>query len=77
LAKIHDGPDRGVKRAGFQVLVGALMPAVLIEIGFLSNPAEARQLGSAAFQRKTAQGIADAVDRFFAEHRYMSTSGYE
>jgi N-acetylmuramoyl-L-alanine amidase len=77
LAGFHNGPDRGVKRAGFQVLVGALMPAVLVEVAFLSNPLEARELGSAAFQKKVALGIADAVDRFFAEQRYMSTSGRE
>ncbi|MGH7577566.1 MAG: N-acetylmuramoyl-L-alanine amidase family protein, partial [Longimicrobiales bacterium] len=68
LAGFHSGPDRGVKRAGFRVLVGALMPAVLVEAAFISNPAEARLLGTAAFQQKIAWALADAVDDFFARH---------
>lgn len=61
----HGGPNRGVKQAGFRVLVGAFMPAVLIELAFISNRAEERMLGSAAFQERSASAIADAVDRFF------------
>jgi N-acetylmuramoyl-L-alanine amidase len=61
----HSGANRGVKQAGFRVLVGAFMPAVLIELGFISNPAEERLLGSPAFQTQAATAIADAVDRFF------------
>jgi N-acetylmuramoyl-L-alanine amidase len=61
----HVGANRGVKQAGFRVLVGAFMPAVLIELGFISNPTEERLLGSAAFQGRAATAIADAVDRFF------------
>jgi N-acetylmuramoyl-L-alanine amidase len=61
----HSGPNRGVKQAGFRVLVGAFMPAVLIELAFISNQAEERMLGSAAFQERSAIAIADAVDRFF------------
>jgi N-acetylmuramoyl-L-alanine amidase len=61
----HTGPNRGVKQAGFRVLVGAFMPAVLIELGFLSSPSEERLLGSATFQDRSALAIADAVDRFF------------
>jgi N-acetylmuramoyl-L-alanine amidase len=61
----HSGPNRGVKQAGFRVLVGAFMPAVLIELAFISNRAEERLLGSAAFQERSVRAIADAVDRFF------------
>jgi N-acetylmuramoyl-L-alanine amidase len=66
-AMFHRGPNRGVKQAGFRVLVGAFMPAVLIEIGFISNPTEERLLGSAQFQAQLATSIADAVDTFFAK----------
>ena len=73
LGRVHDGPDRGVKRAGFRVLVGALMPAVLVEVGFISNPQEARRLGDAAFQASVADAIANAVDSFFRTHEHLWT----
>ncbi|NIP78316.1 MAG: N-acetylmuramoyl-L-alanine amidase, partial [Gemmatimonadetes bacterium] len=62
----HRGSDRGVKQAGFRVLVRSFMPSVLIELAFISNPREERLLGSGTFQVQVAEGIADAVDRFFA-----------
>ncbi|HEU5207926.1 MAG TPA: N-acetylmuramoyl-L-alanine amidase [Longimicrobiales bacterium] len=75
IAEFHGGPDRGVKQAGFRVLVGALMPAVLIETAYLSNPEEARLLARSDFQQKLAWGIAEAVDRFFAQHEHLWTEG--
>lgn len=65
----HRGHDRGVKQAGFVVLIGAFMPAVLVELAFISNPQEERLLGSGSFQLEVSEGIADAVDRFFEENR--------
>lgn len=67
--RFHPGPDRGVKQAGFVVLVGAFMPAVLVELGFISNKPERHELEAVAFQDKIANGIANAVDQFFAEHQ--------
>ena len=58
LAKMHPGPNRGVKQAGFRVLVTAFMPAVLVEIGFGTNDAEARYLRDPKRQREIA-----SVDR--------------
>jgi N-acetylmuramoyl-L-alanine amidase len=55
---------RSVLQAGFQVLVGASMPAVLVECGFLTHAEEERQLASTEGQRKMAKAIADAVLRF-------------
>ena len=75
IAEFHDGPDRGVKQAGFRVLVGALMPAVLIETAYLSNPEEAQLLARADFQQKLADGIAEAVDRFFSQHEHLWAEG--
>ncbi len=68
IVKAAKTQDRGVKQAGFYVLVGAYMPAVLVEIGFISNPKEARRLKSKAFQKKIAQGIAMGVKRFKAKY---------
>jgi N-acetylmuramoyl-L-alanine amidase len=71
MAAFHPGPNRGVKRAGFYVLVGAIMPAVLIEAAFMSNREEANLLGTQAFQQKLAWGIADAVDEFFRRNEHL------
>jgi N-acetylmuramoyl-L-alanine amidase len=56
-----EAEDRGVKQAPFYVLAGARMPAVLVEVGFLSHPEEAAKLRSPAHQDRIAQGIADGV----------------
>jgi N-acetylmuramoyl-L-alanine amidase len=53
--------DRGVKQAPFYVLAGARMAAVLVEVGFLSHPQEARRLAQAAYQDEVAAAIADGV----------------
>ena len=56
--------DRGVKRARFQVLREAVMPAVLIEAGFMSNPSEAKKIYSAAWRKQTAQAIAAGIGNY-------------
>jgi N-acetylmuramoyl-L-alanine amidase len=55
---------RPLQQAPFRVLVGANMPAVLVEIGYLSNPDEEKALVSAAHQDKVAAAIFDAISRF-------------
>ncbi|HSJ07881.1 MAG TPA: N-acetylmuramoyl-L-alanine amidase [Longimicrobiales bacterium] len=74
MAAFHPGPNRGVKRAGFYVLVGAIMPAVLVETAFISNRGEADLLGTQAFQQKVAWGMADAVDAFFQSNEHLWTA---
>ena len=71
LGAFHPGTDRGVKRAPFRVLVGALMPAVLVEVGFITNPQEGQLLGTAGFQDKLAWSIADSVDSFFRDNEHL------
>ena len=71
LGAFHPGMNRGVKQAGFRVLVGALMPAVLVEIGFMSHPEEVRLLGTTAFQDKVAFGLSRAVAAFFESHEHL------
>ena len=55
---------RSVDRAPFRVLESANMPAVLIEMGFLSNPDQEKVLGGASFQNAFAQSVFDALLRF-------------
>ena len=55
----------GAKMGPFYVLVGAHMPAVLVETGFLSNPGEAQRLESASYQEILADGIATAITHYF------------
>ena len=56
--------DRGVKQAPFTVLSGANMPAVLVEVGFLSNPDEAKRLSADAGQAKIADSILKGITAF-------------
>jgi N-acetylmuramoyl-L-alanine amidase len=61
VGKVHPGPSRGVKQAGFRVLVTAYMPAVLVEIGFGTNPREAQYIADPDKQAVLATAIADAA----------------
>ena len=63
--KVSDG---GVREAPFWVLVGALMPAVLIEIGYISHPEESQKIANSKYQDHIAKGIADGVDEYFAKN---------
>lgn len=58
---------RGVKQAPFIVLRGAAMPAVLVEVAFISNPREEAKLKDAAFRAKVADAITLGVRRYFAQ----------
>jgi N-acetylmuramoyl-L-alanine amidase len=74
LAKMHPGPNRGVKQAGFRVLVTAFMPAVLVEIGFGTNAAEARYLRDPRRQREIATSIADATLDYLKAYQRRSNA---
>jgi len=75
VSPVHPGPDRGVKQGPFAVITNALMPAVLIETGFISNRDEERVLASGDFQREVARGIAEAIVDFF--ERYPPGQGVD
>jgi N-acetylmuramoyl-L-alanine amidase len=62
-ARVEMSP-RAVQQAPFRVLVGANMPAVLVEIGYLSNPEQERAITSAGYQDLVAQALLDAIVRF-------------
>jgi N-acetylmuramoyl-L-alanine amidase len=63
-ARVGDVRDLGVKSALFYVLLGARMPAVLVETGFISNRQEEKRLASDRYQDEVAAGIARAVSTF-------------
>lgn len=76
LGGMHPGPSRGVKQAGFHVLVRAYMPAVLVEIGFGTNRSEASWLASSSGQGRLADAIAAAALEYLARYeRRVSGSG--
>lgn len=75
VSPVHPGPDRGVKQGPFAVITNALMPAVLVEAGFISHPDEERVLGRAGFQQDVARALAGAVLDFF--ERYPPGRGTE
>lgn len=64
-------PSRGIKQAGFYELVGASMPSVLIETGFLSNKKDVKFLSSKSGQKKIAKTILDAIIKY---KNYYETS---
>jgi N-acetylmuramoyl-L-alanine amidase len=61
LGTFEPGPDRGVQQANFAVLRGSFMPAVLVEIGFGTNPSEAAFLREDDNQRTIARSIAKSI----------------
>lgn len=69
LKPIHPSAnDRGVKQAGFAVLIASHMPAALIEIGFGSNPSEATWMASPRGQQSIADAIATATSKYLVEY---------
>jgi N-acetylmuramoyl-L-alanine amidase len=58
--------DRGVKQAPFRVLMGATMPAVLVELGFISNPDEEKKLKDPAYREQLVDALSRAVAHYKA-----------
>ena len=67
--KVYAASDGSVREAPFWVLVGALMPAVLVEIGYITHPVEGEKLLNEAYQKALANGIANGIDGYFAKNR--------
>jgi N-acetylmuramoyl-L-alanine amidase len=68
LGQVHPGPNRGVKQAGFAVLVKAYMPAVLVEIGYGTNASDAAYMSDAARMDELATAISDGVVEYLKRY---------
>jgi len=68
LEDFHPGPNRGVKQGVLAVLTNALMPSVLVEVGYLSNADESRLMSQEEFQAHTAEALGRSVERFFERY---------
>lgn len=64
LARSAERRSRGVKQAPFVVLMGVRMPAVLVEVGFITNPQDERALRKASERERIAAGLARAIAAF-------------
>lgn len=59
--------DRGVKQANFQVLRETAMPAILVELAFISNEDEEHKLSNSSFQDSCALAISEGVDKYLVQ----------
>lgn len=75
LEKEIKSQSRGVKQAGFYVLIGASMPNVLLEVGFLTNPAEEKKLRTVKYRQKIAEAVYRAIIEFKKSREYVMAEG--
>jgi N-acetylmuramoyl-L-alanine amidase len=68
LEGVHTGESRGVKQAGFMVLTTARRPAILVELGYSTNPQDGRFLTTRNSQKAMAASVADAVVEYLLEY---------
>ena len=66
--KKYSVEDGGVREAPFWVLVGATMPSVLIEIGYITNPEESDNMANPQYQKQLIDGISDGIDRYYVNN---------
>ena len=67
-SKYKDIKDSGVREGPFWVLVGAQMPSILVELGYVSNQIESKRLYDQDYQLLLANGIANGVDSYFSKN---------
>jgi N-acetylmuramoyl-L-alanine amidase len=60
--------DGGVREGPFWVLVGAQMPSVLVEVGYVSHPKEGRRIATRSYQKLVAKGIAKGIESYFIKN---------
>lgn len=66
--------DRGVRQAQFRVLMGATMPAILVEVGFISNAEEETRFRGLSYRRQVVQAISNAVREFLGDLEKLAPS---
>jgi N-acetylmuramoyl-L-alanine amidase len=76
LNQLLDTPERGVKQAPFKILTGAIMPAVLVEVAFITNPKEENDLRNEVYQAAIAKAIYRSILRFQSLREQKSTTGF-
>lgn len=59
--------DKGIQPAGFYVIRNTSMPGVLVEMGFVSNPKEAKLLSDPSYRQKIANGIYEGIEEYFRD----------
>ena len=67
-SKYKDVSDSGVREGPFWVLVGAQMPSILVELGYVSHPVESKRLYDKNYQQSLANGIANGIDSYFSKN---------
>jgi N-acetylmuramoyl-L-alanine amidase len=77
LKVIHTGESRGVRQAGFMVLTTARRPAILVELGYSTNPEDGRFLTSFASQKAMASSLADAIVEYLLEYERKTSAPVE
>jgi N-acetylmuramoyl-L-alanine amidase len=75
IGRVHPGPSRGVKQAGFRVLVTAFMPAVLVEIGFGTNASEASYMSDPNRMEELSAAVADGVLEYLKRYERRVATG--
>jgi N-acetylmuramoyl-L-alanine amidase len=60
--------DAGVREGPFWILVGAQMPAILIEVGFITHPVEGKRLTTRTYQKRFANGMAAGIEQYFLKN---------
>jgi len=66
--KKYSVEDGGVREAPFWVLVGATMPSILIELGYISNPDESDNMANPQYQKHLVDGISDGIDQYYVNN---------
>jgi len=74
LTTAHTGENRGVKQAGFMVLTTARRPAILVELGYSTNPQDGQLLTTRSTQKAMAAAIADAIVAYLLEYERKTGS---